>query len=289
MNNEIKKREIILFLLILFSLMKIVLAQEFYEGNILENSNYPNYELIGISNNLLNKSNFILNSDLDIIDEDKITVENEDENDVNIYYSNRDFSDLSISINYYNITNGEIRVNISNIGDRDSIAFMIKIIDTNSNILLLELINYLKYDESKIFNYTIENNLSKIIAFVDYYNNIEEINESNNFAHWTEKVFGNFTINVSKNVSTNLTEIMDENMTLNNTNQSLNLGLINKTKKIELIKNKLKKINRERKIKMEKEEIFCFKYFNKNRRLLFDQPTHKATVDRLEPNQSQCH
>ncbi|MCA9460031.1 MAG: hypothetical protein KC550_05785, partial [Nanoarchaeota archaeon] len=139
---------------------------------------------------------------------------------------NLTLSDLKIIIDNYNNSTGNLALNISNSGSRDIIGFILKIIDNESNIWKEDIIDYILLNETKSKNYKLPSNLSKIIVFVDYYNNIEESNESNNFDYWPKSKEPIKLENISVEINNS-----------DNSNKSKNW---NKNKLKEKIKSKIK-------------------------------------------------
>jgi len=113
---------------------------------------------------------------------------------------------------------GNITVNIANEGDSYAFAFDVNIFDDNFTSIKEILIDYLSPGDSKNFSYPIDtSNIILIYTIVDYDNNIEEVNESNNLL--TKDIISNLIeLNLSLTSNWNIISLPlnPQNKTMNN-------------------------------------------------------------------------
>ncbi|MCK4521707.1 MAG: hypothetical protein KAU20_03970 [Nanoarchaeota archaeon] len=121
------------------------------------------------------------------------------------------------SLKIKNETNVEI--NLSNQGEGCAFAFNIELFDDDFNSIEEGLLSYLAQGDSEILTYDVNtSNISKLYAIVDYDDNIEESNESNNlFTKDLGEALIGFNISLSKGWNlissplnfTNITEVFN--------------------------------------------------------------------------------
>ncbi len=95
-------------------------------------------------------------------------------------FENSNLVDLVFRNVSYNETSGEFNFSILNLGLSDSSYFYVNFFDSNLNHSERFVAPYLLSNESLNFSYNLSSNLSEIYLFVDSYDNIYELNESNN-------------------------------------------------------------------------------------------------------------
>lgn len=101
------------------------------------------------------------------------------------------------------INENNVKINLANEGDNYAFAFNVEIFDDNFNSVKESLIDYLAPGNSENISYNINtSNTSKLYAIVDYDNNIEESNETNNL--FTKELEASIKFNISLNKGWNL-------------------------------------------------------------------------------------
>ncbi len=74
-----------------------------------------------------------------------------------------------------------VKISVLNEGDSYAFAFNVNLFDENFNLIRDSLIDYLSPNNSRIITYNINlSTISRLYSIIDYNNNIEEINETNN-------------------------------------------------------------------------------------------------------------
>jgi len=143
---------------------------------------------------VLSKNNSILKS--------KFNIKLSKRNYTYLDFKRNNLAELIIQNITYNNLTGKVNIILLNIGEIDAINFILKI-SNHKNIL----IPYLKKNTTLNLTYNLEQNLTKIKIYLDYYNTIEERYKYNNYLEWPI----NLTEICGDNIDNNLNFLIDEN------------------------------------------------------------------------------
>lgn len=105
---------------------------------------------------------------------------------VNYYDFKHDQADLNVTKIDYDNETGELYFIIENVGEADVYNFVLRVYDENLDMIDETIIDCIFEGEGKGFEYMLDENLSSVFVYVDFYDDIEEIDECNNFASWPE-------------------------------------------------------------------------------------------------------